>query len=321
MEASRPIFLWLDSVLAFCYSHFREGTIENEGYPRQTLFIPLFGRFGGVPRMRKIVGLLLFVGVALNLCGCRDSRQLLIIAGSTSVQPLMEKVAEAFRKTRPGLRINVEGGGSGAGITATLSGTAQLGMSSRHLKANDEREKQLTPIQICLDAIVVIGSVANPIKDLTLAQLRDIFSGKIKRWKEVGGPDREIHLVIREEGSGTRSAFDELVMKDGKAEVPVDEYALVQDSMGGLREVVRGDRDAIGFISLGGVSDQIKVISVEKVVPSFDTVKSGEYKLIRPFFLLTRGEPKDLAKEVIDFTLSSATIDIMRREGLVSGKP
>jgi phosphate transport system substrate-binding protein len=266
---------------------------------------------------------LIFLALAssLSLTGCGSGEHALVIAGSTSVQPVMEKIIERYKKSHPGVRINVEGGGSSAGVMATLTKTAQIGMCSRELKKQDEKERQLTAHQIAWDAILIIVHPVNPVKALTIAQLRGIFSGTIRSWKEVGGPDRPIHLIVREEGSGTRSAFDELIMKEGKTEHEVDAYALVQDSMGGIREVVKGDPQAIGFISMGGKSSDVKPVAVDGVVPTFEAVRTKTYGVTRPFFLLTIGAPEGLAKEILAYVVSSATTEIMHEEGLVSVGP
>ncbi len=229
----------------------------------------------------------------------------------------MEKIIEPFRKLHPEFRFDVEGGGSSAGITSALTGTAQVGMSSRDLKKGDPRESMLLGIPIAIDAIIVVVNKANPIENLTLDQLRKLFSGGIRNWKEVGGLDRSVHLIVREEGSGTRSAFDDLAMKVGKEETPIDDFALVQDSMGGVREVIRNDPDAIGFISLGGRSPVVRTIRIDGIFPTLDTVKEKKYKLVRPFLLLSNGPFSGMAKELLDFTLSATGSEIIVKEGYV----
>lgn len=249
--------------------------------------------------------------------GCRSGGRTLIVAGSTSVQPVMEKIAEAFRKIKPGLRVDIEGGGSSAGIMAVRAKTAALGMSSRELRQNDPNEAQLWRQMLALDAIAIIVHPENAVASLSLAQVRDIFSGRIKSWKEVGGRDRPVHILVREEGSGTRSAFEELVMKDGKHETPVDDYALVQDSSGGVREVVCNDRDAVGFISMGALNSSVRPVSVDGVVPTFEFVREGKYRLVRPFYLVGIQPPEGDAAELTRFSLGSEASVIMQKEGLV----
>lgn len=277
-----------------------------------------FQTAGGFRSLR----LFLFLAIifVMGTAGCGDNRQTIVIAGSTSVQPLMEKIVEKYRKEHPALKINVEGGGSGAGIMAVYTGTAHLGMASRKLKVADEKEKTLTPITIAYDAIIMVTHVDNPVTTLTVEQIRGLFSGKLKSWKDVGGLDREVHLIIREEGSGTRSAFDELVMLDGKTEVEIDPFALVQDSMGGVREVVKNDLDAIGFISMGGISKEVKVIKLNQVEPVFENIKNHQYQLVRPYLLLVKGPLDAVCKDLVDFVLSPAVEKIMQEEGSVSAR-
>lgn len=280
------------------------------------------GRSARLRSLRRRVGrflvLLVIAIVSSLICGCADKGHGIVIAGSTSVQPVMEKIADSYRKRYPERRVTVEGGGSSAGIMAARMGTAHLGMSSRGLKTDHADERTLTAIPLALDAIAVIVNLDNPVRTLSVSQLRDLFSGKVKNWQEVGGKAREVHLVVREEGSGTRSAFEELVMKEGKTEYPVDAYALVQDSTGGVREVVRTDPGAIGFISLGAVTKQIKALHIDGVAPTINAVKSKEYKLVRPFLLISNGRPATDTQLLIDYALGTESNRLLLQEGLVS---
>lgn len=254
-------------------------------------------------------------------CGCAGKANSMVVAGSTSVQPVMEKIVQAFHKKHPELRIAVEGGGSSAGIMAALTGAAQLGMSSRDLKQDNPDEAKLKTFRIALDAIAIIVNPGNPIEGLTLEQLRSLFTGKVRNWKEVGGKDRAVHVIIREEGSGTRGAFDEMVLKVGKETFRPDPYALVQDSSGGVREVVRGDPDSIAFISLGVANRAVKVVGIDGVKPSAGTVRDKSYRLVRPFLLVSPSEPQGLARQILDFTHSPEASQIMSQEGLVGVQP
>ena len=205
---------------------------------------------------------LVFIVFFLVAPACRragDTGTTLTIAGSTSVQPFAEKLAETYMATHPGLAINVQGGGSTAGVRAAETGAAQIGMSSRHLKDNEESLHQVT---IALDGIAIIVNAANPVAGLTRAEVAAIFAGEIPRWSTVGGRDRPIHFVTREEGSGTRGAFEEMVM--GKKEIAP--RALVQDSNGAVREIVASDPDALGYISLGLVDRRVRAVAVDGVL-------------------------------------------------------
>ncbi|MEI7884007.1 MAG: phosphate ABC transporter substrate-binding protein [Clostridia bacterium] len=219
------------------------------------------------------------------------------VAGSTSVQPLSEELASAFMEKYPDVVVNIAGGGSSAGVKAAQEGTADIGASSRELKAE---ETGITATVIAKDGIAVIFNPANGIKDLTMDQLKNIFIGKITNWKEVGGNDATISVVSREDGSGTRGAFDELVL--GK-DATVVASATIQNSAGSVKSAVMSDANAIGYISLGAVDDTVNVPSIDGVVASKETVLDGTYKISRPFLYLTKA-PSEVTTAFIDFVLS-----------------
>jgi phosphate transport system substrate-binding protein len=239
-----------------------------------------------------------------------DAGATLTIAGSTSVQPFAEKLAETYMGTHPGLGINVQGGGSTAGVRAAETGAAQIGMSSRHLKDSEEALHQVT---IALDGIAIIVNAANPVAGLTRAEVAAIFAGEIPRWSAVGGPDRPIHFVSREEGSGTRGAFEEMVM--GKKEIAP--RALVQDSNGAVREIVASDPDALGYISLGLVDRRVRAVAVDGVLATHDTIVAKRYAVVRPFLFLSREEPSGAARAFIDFVLGPEGQRLLGLEGLI----
>ena len=262
-------------------------------------------------RNKTILGvILLSISVSLmSACG-RPSEAGFIVAGSTSVQPYAEILAEEYMILHPGTEIDIQGGGSSAGITAAKSGVANLGMSSRHL--NDE-EKSLWSVEIAKDGLGVIVHPSNPINNLTLDQIRKIYSGEIKSWSEVGGTNSKIHLITREEGSGTRSAFTELVME--KTEITLK--AIVQDSNGAVKQLVKDDENAIGFISLGLVDNNVKALHLDDVVASQENILNGSYKLSRPFLFVSLSPPTGQAKEFLDFVLSPEGQKMLSDEGLI----
>ncbi|MCU0244323.1 MAG: phosphate ABC transporter substrate-binding protein, partial [Acidobacteria bacterium] len=186
---------------------------------------------------------------------CRRSgeRADLTLAGSTSIQPFADKWAEVFMETHPDYGVNVQGGGSSAGIQACKSGACQIGMSSRDLKGD---EKDLVEIVVARDGLALIVHPSNPVRGAKLAEIKQIFAGDLRNWKLLGGPDRSITVVTREEGSGTRGAFQELVM--GKTRI--FKGAITEDSNGTVREIVAHDPYAIGFISLGLVDGQVRAL-------------------------------------------------------------
>lgn len=234
----------------------------------------------------------------------------IIIAGSTSVQPFIEKLAEEFMVKYPQVKINVQGGGSTAGIQAVFNRTCAIGTSSRHLKPD---EQDLHTFTMALDGIAVVIHRSNPLTNLTHEQLKDIFSGRIDNWKQINGADKKIIVVTREEGSGTRGAFEELIMH-GTA---ISDACLVQDSNGAIREIVAITPQAIGYISAGLVDERVKAVSIDGVYPSVANFVSGEYKFVRPFLLLTRDEPNGIVRAIIEYILSPEAQEILRHNGLI----
>lgn len=250
----------------------------------------------------------------LAIAGCRGksdtTSKALCVAGSTSVQPFAEKLAEVYMQRHPGARIDVQGGGSSAGIFAAQHGAADLGASSRELV---KAEKGLHEIPIAWDGIAVIVHPGNPLTDLNLKQLRRIFQGEITTWQELGGPPHAIDLITREEGSGTREAFEHLVM--GKTFITPG--ALVQDSNGAVREIVAGDPFALGYISAGLVDNRVKAVAVDGVLPTRENIKNRHYKLVRRFLLVGRETPAGECRAFVDFILSSQGQRLLEAEGLV----
>lgn len=263
---------------------------------------------------RKFLGVIfIFVSAVLVLAGCGNSEETVTIAGSTSVQPIAEELATAYMDANDKARIEVAGGGSGAGVRAAQTGTADIGMASRALK---EDETGITPIVIAIDGIAVVVNPSNEVSDLTLDQIRDIFSGKIKNWQEVGGNAADIVVVNREEGSGTRDAFSEIVL--GSESFAED--AIIQNSTGAVREAVSQDGSAIGYISVGGINDTVKAISVDGAEATEDNIKQDLYPIARPFnFLISDTEEiSETGQAFIDYILSSEGQAIVVDSGYVS---
>jgi len=245
------------------------------------------------------------------LSACRGGRgERVIIAGSTSVQPYMEILVEEYGHIDPGAEIDVQGGGTSTGISAVESGTADIGMSSRALAPG---ELELNKIELAKDGLAIIVHPENPVDELTLAQARSIYTAEISNWRDLGGPDARIHIVSREEGSGTRSAFEGLIMKDER----ITPKAIVQDSNGAVRQLISGDRNAIGFISMGLTDPTVKALRIDGAAPTCVNIENGTYRLYRPFLLVTNGAPEGLAAEFITYALSKAGQDLLEIEGLI----
>jgi len=242
--------------------------------------------------------------------GCNLSKEGVILAGSTSVQPYAEILAEEYHILYPEKVVDVQGGGSSAGIAAAESGTADVGMSSRRLKEN---EQGLWSVEIAKDGLAIIVHPENPIDDLSLTQVCDIYSGKVTNWREVGGRDAAIHIIAREAGSGTRSAFMDLVM----GEVRISPRSIILSSNGAIRLLVSDDPSAVGFISSGLADHSVKSISLDGVSPSRENIINGSYTLFRPFLFACNAPPTGETKAFIDFILSSKGQQILLKEGLI----
>ncbi len=238
-----------------------------------------------------------------------ELRGSITIAGSTSVQPVSEELAKAFMAKHPKVTVSVQAGGSGQGIKAAIDGIADIGASSRPLK--DDEAAQVHQTQICSDGIAVIVHPSNEVSGLTLEQVKRIYAGEITNWKEVGGRDKAIAVVTREEGSGTRGAFEEMVM--GK-EARISVRAIVQPSSGGVKAAVAGNPNAIGYTSIGYLDTTVKTVEVDGVAPTAENIRNGTYKISRPFLYLTRGEPSGLVKEYIDFCLGPEGQEIVAQD-------
>jgi len=256
--------------------------------------------------------------IALLTAACAPQRNVGVnVSGSTSVSPFVEHLGEIYRAEHAGVHIDVQSLGSSAGIQAALQKVADIGMSSRELKA--EEADKLTELVIARDALAVIVHPRNPVTGLSLAQVRDIFSGKVSRWSQVGGTDAPITLVAREAGSGTYSAFEELVLGKG---VRVTDGALRQGSNGAIRQVVAEDPNAIGYISLGIVDASVRAVAIDGVEATHDAVVAGRYTFVRRFlFVWPKGTTLDAeAQAFVDFVMSDAGQTELERLGLVKAR-
>lgn len=276
-------------------------------------------------KLTAYLALTVVLALSVFIAGCGRSSQntpegtaqlqgTLTIAGSTSVQPFSEVLAERFMEKNPRVKVNVQGGGSGQGIQAATSGAAQIGSSSRELTTQEKA--QLVETRIAMDGIAVVVNPANPIASLTADQIKNIFLGNIKNWKDVGGTDAPITVVSREEGSGTRSAFEELLL----AKQAAVKTAIVQASTGAVKTTIAGDKNAIGYDSLAAVDSSIKAVKIDGVEATAANVKNGTYKASRPFIYLTKGQPEGLNKAFMDFVMSSEGQQILSQQGAIPVK-
>ncbi len=249
------------------------------------------------------------------------SEKVLIIQGSTTVLPIAQRVAEGFMKRHSGVEISVRGGGSGVGIAGLLDGTCDIAMSSREMKPEElqkAKERGFIPqeIKIALDGIAVVVNPKNPLNGLTISQLREIYTGKITNWKEVGWRDEKIVVVSRDSASGTFECFNEIVLK----KEPLTPRALYQASNKAVAVTVSNTKGAIGYIGMAYLEPKVKALAVEGVMPSEETVRKGIYPISRPLFFYVRGEPKGLVKEFVDFVLSPDGQKLVKEVGYIPVK-
>jgi phosphate transport system substrate-binding protein len=253
--------------------------------------------------------------LAALLAGCgQTAGGGLTLTGSTSVTPFAEHLAELYMHAHPGTIINVQGLGSSAGIQAAESGTAEIGMSSRALE--EEEAAVLDQAVIAYDALAVIVHPANPVLSLNRSEIQRLFMGSVDVWSEVGGPAEQVTLISREAGSGTYSAFEELLMEQQL----ISSTALRQGSNGAIRQIVADDPNAIGYISLGIVDSSVRALAIDGVVPSAEHVLDRSYTLVRPFlFVWRKDQPLSaLAQQFRDYVLSPEAQQELVLRGLVA---
>ncbi len=229
------------------------------------------------------------------------------INGSTTVQPVAQSIADEFNKIYPAISVEIQGTGSSAGIKAIHDGTTDIGTSSRQLNA-EEKGWGLKEHIIAYDGIAVVVNKSNPVKNLSIEDTKKIFEGTIKNWREVGGENRPIVVISRESGSGTRSAFEDLLKLkkkiDDKTVSGLFEEALISEGNGAIKAGVASKKNAIGYVSLGYVDDTLNLVSIENVTPTVETIKSGVYKISRPLLMITKGEESSFVKKYLKFVLS-----------------
>ena len=232
--------------------------------------------------------------------------------GSTSMKNVIAALTEGFAEVEPGVTVSYDPTGSGAGITGATDKTLDIGLSSRALK--DDEKADVDGTTIALDGIAIIVNNASKVEDLTVDQLKQMFTGEITNWSEVGGDDGEIVLIGREAGSGTRDGFESIVdVKDSC------KYAQELTATGAVISAVEANPLAIGYASLSAVGDTVAMVTVEGVECSEDTVKDGTYKIQRPFVFVTNKSValSEQAQAFVDFATSKDAADLIRTAGAV----
>lgn len=234
--------------------------------------------------------------------------------GSTSMNEMMLIMMEVFEEMNPDVTVNYSGTGSGAGIEAVLNETVDIGLASRALKDEEKANGAVEHI-VALDGVAVVVNPDNSVIDLTVDQIAQIYKGEVTNWSELGGADQEIAVLGREDGSGTRSAFEEIVGVDGECKY-TNEYSSTGDVIG----QVASNPGAIGYASLSAVDETVAAVKVDGVAPSEETVKDGSYTLQRPFVMVTKDgvELSAAAQGFLDFVMSDEAAQYITMAGVVA---
>lgn len=222
-----------------------------------------------------------------------DSMQTISTDGSTSMEKVIGFLSEAYMGEHEGIKVTYNPTGSSAGIQAVSEGRCDIGLSSREL--NNEEKESLDGTIIAIDGIGIVINPNNPINDLSLAQVKDIYTGAIDNWKDIGGTDAPIVCIGREAASGTRDGFEEVTDTKDKCK-----YNQELTSTGDVVQTVAGNPNAIGYASIASANDSVKLTSIDGVVPSTETIQNGEYKIQRNFWFVTKKD-KSLSKAAQEF--------------------
>jgi len=235
------------------------------------------------------------------------------ISGGTAHIPVMKEAAERIMEFNHEISITVAGGGSGVGIKQVGEGLVDIGNSGRAPKEAEIEKYGLRMFKWAIDGVAVVVHPDNPVKAFTYAQLADVFSGKIKNWQELGGPDKGVNVYTRDESSGTREVF----WKKGLNKGEITTKANFVVSNGAMKTAVSQDPYAIGYVSVGHIDESVAPAALEGVIPTLETVKSGEYAVARGLYSNTKGEPSGLTKKFIDYLLSDEGARIADGKGFI----
>jgi phosphate transport system substrate-binding protein len=302
-------------------SHCRKFTRSNTYLQRKGAAV----KIAAVMKVRLFLFLILCL---ISLPGCGRKKNVLQIKGSDTIVNAVQMISEEFAKENPQIEIAITGGGSGVGIASLISKTTNIATASREITQKEigmARNRGIEPNEtiIGFDGVALIVNKNNPVSQLTINQLRGIFTGEKTNWKDFGGPDRHIVTLSREVSSGTYAYFKDVVVKLGK-KAATDEFSsetLLLSSSQAIVEEVSVNDAAIGYLGMGYVSDRTKTLSVAKndefIVPDVNSVLSKKYPLSRPLYFFTNGQPEGITKLFVDFTLSPRGQKLMVESGFV----
>ncbi len=268
--------------------------------------------------MKKLIITLVLIGLVIFPLFAKKGNKI-TIAGSTTVLPIAQATAEVFMDKNPSVNISVRGGGSSVGIASIIAGTVDIGDASRHIKSKElvqARENGINPYEnvVANDGIAVIVHKNNTVKNLTLDQLKDIYTGKVQNWKEVGGPKMPIVVISRDVSSGTFEVFNKKVLANAK----VVSSSLMLASNNAVASTIADTPGAIGYAGLGYLTDKINAVTINNVMPTKKTIQTQEYPISRTLHMYTNGAPKGLVKQYIDYILSEEGQQVIEEQGFIS---
>lgn len=253
------------------------------------------------------------VAVAAQLDAFKGEKGSLDIAGGTAHIPVMKGAAKNIMSANPDIRITVAGGGSGVGVQKVGEGLVGIGNTGRALKDTEIEKYGLKSFPFAIDGVAIVVNNANGVAALSKAQLKAIYAGTIKNWKELGGADAPISLYVREDGSGTRETFEERALDKGTA----TQSANVVNSNGAMKTAVAQDKNAIGYVGIGHLDTTLKGVVLDGMVPSQQNASDGTYKITRLLYMNTKGAPTGLTEKFIEYIYSPEGAAIISASGYI----
>lgn len=254
-----------------------------------------------------------YSAIAAPLDAFKGQKGNLDIAGGTAHIPVMKEAAKRIMSVNPDIRITVAGGGSGVGVKQVGEGLVTIGNTGRALKEDEISKYGLVSFAFAIDGVAVVINPGNKIDALTSRQVIDIYAGKIKDWKELGGEPGAINVFGREDGSGTREVFTEKAINKGELAPSVN----VVSSNGAMKTAVAQDKRAIGYVGIGHIDKSVKAPKFDGTVPTQENAANGKYKVTRNLYMNTKGEPHGLAKLFIDYIFSPEGTEITKDSGYI----
>lgn len=235
------------------------------------------------------------------------------IAGGTAHIPVMKEAAQKIMTFNPKVKITIAAGGTGVGVQKVGEGMVGIGNTGRALSQAEIEKFGLKSFPFAIDGVAVAVNPENPVSELTSSQVQDIFSGKIKNWKEVNGKDAAVNLYTRDEASGTREVFWDILLKKGQ----VDQSANVVASNGAMKLAIAKDSNGIGYVGIGHVDKTVKGIKLDGKIPSQENAADGSYKVTRKLYMNTKGEPQGLIKAFIEYVQGPDGVAFIEKSGYI----